>query len=57
MFDFELKVGDRLLVVDIGGGIIDIVVQEWMSEILNDYRVKEVMYSIGGLCGGIYVDE
>ncbi|XP_024390872.1 uncharacterized protein [Physcomitrium patens] len=57
MPDLELKAGDRLLVADIGGGTTDIVVQEWMSETPNDYRVKEVTYSTGGLCGGTYVDE
>lgn len=57
MPDLELKVGDRLLVADIGGGTTDIVVQEWISETPDDYRVKEVTYSTGGLCGGTYVDE
>ena len=57
MPDLELKAGDRLLVADIGGGTTDIVVQEWVSDTPDDYRVKEVTYSTGGLCGGTYVDE
>ncbi|KAG0590424.1 hypothetical protein M758_1G094100 [Ceratodon purpureus] len=57
MPDLHLVKGDRLLVADIGGGTTDIVVQEWISETPDDYRVKEVTYSTGGLCGGTYVDE
>lgn len=55
MSQYIFEVGDKLLVVDIGGGIFDIVVQEVVFFFLS-YRVKEVMMSLGGLCGGIYVD-
>lgn len=49
------EVGDKILVVDIGGGIFDIVVQEVVF-VGECYRVKELMISFGGLCGGSYVD-
>lgn len=57
MGEQELRVGDRLLVADIGGGTADIVVQEIVSiESSGNYRVREVTTSSGGLCGGTYVD-
>ncbi|KAG0629702.1 hypothetical protein M758_1G123700 [Ceratodon purpureus] len=58
MSEQVLRVGDKLLVADIGGGTSDIVVQEVVSvgESASAYRVREVTTSSGGLCGGTYVD-
>ncbi|CAK9224696.1 unnamed protein product [Sphagnum troendelagicum] len=52
----NLQKGDKLLVVDIGGGTSDIVVQEWVGDD-DSYRVREVTCSTGGFCGGTYVDK
>ena len=52
-----LRVGEKLLVADIGGGTSDIVVQEVVSAGRSGYRVREVTTSSGGLCGGSYVDK
>ncbi|CAK9875042.1 unnamed protein product [Sphagnum jensenii] len=52
----NLQKGDKLLVVDIGGGTSDIVVQEWVGDD-DRYRVREVTRSTGGFCGGTYVDK
>jgi hypothetical protein len=52
----NLQKGDKLLVVDIGGGTSDIVVQEWVGDD-DSYRVREVTRSTGGFCGGTYVDR
>lgn len=61
MSEQRLVVGDRLLVVDVGGGTVDIVMQEVVSVENKQsgarYRVKEVTISSGGLCGGTYVDK
>ncbi|KAG0566540.1 hypothetical protein KC19_7G071100 [Ceratodon purpureus] len=57
MSEQALRVGDKLLVADIGGGTSDIVVQEVVSVGKNSYRVKEVTTSSGGLCGGTYIDQ
>jgi molecular chaperone DnaK (HSP70) len=57
MSEQTLRVGDKLLVADIGGGTADIVVQEVVSVEKSSYRVKEVTTSSGGLCGGTYVDQ
>ena len=51
-----LRVGEKLVVADIGGGTSDIVVQEVVSVGESGYRVREVTTSSGGLCGGSYVD-
>ncbi|KAG0602466.1 hypothetical protein M758_10G016400 [Ceratodon purpureus] len=56
MSEQVLKVGDKLLVADIGGGTSDIVVQEVVSVGESSYKVREVTTSSGGLCGGTYVD-
>lgn len=57
MPELNLQQGDRILVADIGGGTTDIVVQEWIGKSYENYSVKEVTCSSGGLCGGTYVDE
>ena len=55
----SLRVGDKLLVADIGGGTSDIVVQEAVVSVgdqSSGYKVREVTTSSGGLSGGTYVD-
>ena len=49
----ELNVGDRFMVVDCGGGTVDITVHE----VLKDKRIKEVVSGTGGAFGSTYVDE
>ncbi|XP_024372381.1 uncharacterized protein [Physcomitrium patens] len=47
---------DKVLVVDIGGGTVDIVCQELLGSGEN-YEVRELTESSGGLCGGTFVDK
>ncbi|KAG0618866.1 hypothetical protein M758_4G096700 [Ceratodon purpureus] len=54
--DVSLNVEDKILVADVGGGTVDIVVQELIGTGLS-YKVKELTESSGGLCGGTFVDE
>lgn len=46
--------GDRLLVLDAGGGTVDIVVHEKLGD---GAEVREVTRISGGLCGSSYVDD
>lgn len=58
--DIRLKKGDQYLIADIGGGTVDIVVHEKASDddaSVAELKVKEVVASYGGLCGGTYVDK
>ena len=55
--DVLLNVKDKVLVADVGGGIVDIVVQELSETADRVYQVKELTESSGGLCGGTFVDE
>jgi hypothetical protein len=52
--DVSLNVKDKILVVDVGGGTVDIVVQELVD---CEFKVRELTESSGGLCGGTFVDE
>ena len=54
--DLHLQLGDKFLVVDLGGGTTDIVVQARANS-TGALKVKEVSRSSGGLCGGTYVDK
>jgi len=54
--DLSLHVKDKILVADVGGGTVDIVVQELIGS-GNDYKVQELTESSGGLCGGTFVDD
>lgn len=54
--DVKLQAKDRILVADVGGGTVDIVVQEMIGN-GDDYRVQELTESSGGLCGGTFVDD
>jgi hypothetical protein len=40
------------MIVDIGGGTVDLIVHE-----KQEYILKEVSQGFGGLCGGVYVDQ
>lgn len=48
---------DKMLVVDAGGGTVDIVVQRLLSRSFERFKVEEVTPSTGSFCGGTYVDE
>ncbi len=52
-YESELNVGNRFMVVDCGGGTVDITVHE----VLKDKRIKEVVTGTGGAFGSTYVDE
>lgn len=54
--ELKLRMGDKFLVVDIGGGTTDIVMQEKASD-GETLKVREVTRSSGGLCGGVDVDK
>jgi hypothetical protein len=47
-----LKEGDIFLIADVGGGTVDLVMQQKVGTKLN-----EVSRSSGGLCGGTFVDR
>ncbi|KAG0579406.1 hypothetical protein KC19_4G096200 [Ceratodon purpureus] len=55
--DVSLNVRDKILVVDVGGGTVDIVVQELIASGDHEFKVRELTESSGGLCGGTFVDE
>ena len=50
---WRLSVGDQFVVVDAGGGTVDLVGQEVFFEIAT----REVTLTTDGLCGGTFVDE
>jgi hypothetical protein len=54
--DVPLQAKDKILVADVGGGTVDIVVQELIAS-SHEYKVKELTESSGGLCGGTSVDD
>lgn len=54
--DLHLQQGDKFLVVDLGGGTTDIVVQARANK-TGSLKVNEVSRSDGGLCGGTFVDK
>ncbi|CAM6113809.1 unnamed protein product [Calypogeia fissa] len=54
--DFPLSDGDKFLVVDAGGGTVDLVLHQKNGPPWSK-KVKELSPSSGGLCGGTYVDE
>ncbi|GAQ90012.1 Molecular chaperones HSP70/HSC70 [Klebsormidium nitens] len=47
----RIKRGDVFLIADVGGGTVDLIVQEKM-----DRSLREVSRGSGDLCGGTYVD-
>jgi molecular chaperone DnaK (HSP70) len=49
----ELKEGSRFMVVDAGGGTVDITVHE----VLPGKKLREVATGTGGACGSTYVDR
>jgi hypothetical protein len=55
--DVSLHAKDKILVVDVGGGTVDIVVQGLIANGEDQFMVKELTQSSGGLCGGTFVDE
>lgn len=54
--DFLLGDGDKFLVVDAGGGTVDLALHEKVGPPCN-MTVREVAPSSGGLCGATYVDD
>lgn len=54
--EYSLDKDDKILVADIGGGTVDIVVQEMIGN-RQTFRVQELTESSGGLCGGTHVDD
>ena len=54
--DAFLNVKDKILVVDIGGGTVDVVLQEVIGNGIN-FKVRAFMESSRGDCGGTSIDE
>jgi hypothetical protein len=54
--DVSLNTKDKILIADVGGGMVDIVVQELVGNSQN-YQVKELTESSGGLCSGTFINE
>ncbi|KAG0579312.1 hypothetical protein KC19_4G089700 [Ceratodon purpureus] len=54
--DHTWNKGDKFLVVDCGGGTVDLVLHEKLGP-APSISVREVQESSGGLCGGSRVDE
>ncbi|CAM6095974.1 unnamed protein product [Calypogeia fissa] len=50
----ELKMGSKVLVVDAGGGTVDLVVHELVDD--SGLQLREVTTNIGDLCRGTFVD-
>ncbi|KAG7287659.1 hypothetical protein NEMBOFW57_007172 [Staphylotrichum longicolle] len=51
----DIKAGDSFVVVDCGGGTVDLISYEVVS--LSPMVVKECIKGQGGLCGSVFVDE
>eukprot|EP01084_Bolivina_argentea_P058290 106435_1 len=51
--NIELSSGDRYILVDAGGGTVDIV----SHEIINDFGVKEIVPARGGAYGSNVIDQ
>ncbi|ETO03464.1 hypothetical protein RFI_33943, partial [Reticulomyxa filosa] len=49
----DLSTGDRFMVIDMGGGTVDIA----CHEIVGDYKVKELLAPSGGAWGSTYIDK
>ncbi|KAF0537725.1 actin-like ATPase domain-containing protein [Gigaspora margarita] len=49
----DLSVGDTFMVVDSGGGTVDITTMKW----LKSGKLSEIIESKGDYCGGNYVDQ
>lgn len=52
----RIKNGDKILLVDAGGGTVDLVVQQKIGS-TNEFKVRQVSETSGGLCGSTFVDE
>ena len=51
--DTHFDEGDRYILVDAGGGTVDII----CHEVLDDFGVKEIYYPSGGKWGSCYIDD
>ncbi|XDG01818.1 hypothetical protein ABKA04_001433 [Annulohypoxylon sp. FPYF3050] len=51
----RVKEGDVYIICDAGGGTVDLI--SYKVEKVGPLAVREVAEGIGGLCGGIFVDE
>eukprot|EP01083_Nonionella_stella_P176968 620685_1 len=49
----ELKIGDKYILIDAGGGTVDIV----CHEVIDDDSVQEIHYPSGGLWGGDFLNQ
>ncbi|KAJ7191515.1 hypothetical protein O6H91_Y179200 [Diphasiastrum complanatum] len=54
--DHKLSKGDKFMVVDIGGGTVDLVIHQ-KTGLGSSLKVKEVTCSTGLVCGGTFVDN
>ncbi|KAL2016086.1 hypothetical protein VTK56DRAFT_4293 [Thermocarpiscus australiensis] len=51
----DIKAGDTFVVVDCGGGTVDLISYEVVG--IEPMVVKECVKGQGGLCGAVFVDE
>ncbi|KAJ3167911.1 hypothetical protein HDU88_001858 [Geranomyces variabilis] len=51
----QMRSGDTFMVVDAGGGTVDIVVQKWSAGVVNQ-RLSELARGEGDWCGSTFVD-
>ncbi|KAI0891531.1 actin-like ATPase domain-containing protein [Annulohypoxylon nitens] len=51
----QINKGDTYIICDAGGGTVDLISYE--VEQASPFAVREVAEGVGGLCGGIFVDE
>ncbi|KAM3582850.1 hypothetical protein VKS41_004615 [Umbelopsis sp. WA50703] len=54
----NLRHGDKFMIVDAGGGTVDLIVYEIENlDPTNPRTLKELTNGHGGLCGSVYIDE
>ncbi|KAJ3184246.1 hypothetical protein HDU87_005093 [Geranomyces variabilis] len=55
MTEAQMRSGDTFMVVDAGGGTVDIVVQKWSAGVANQ-RLSELARGEGDWCGSTFID-
>eukprot|EP01084_Bolivina_argentea_P021873 40658_1 len=51
--DYKLETGDKYILIDAGGGTVDIA----CHEIIGEFGVNEIYHPSGGKWGSIYIDD
>ena len=55
--EFQLKDGDHYMIIDAGGGTVDIVCHQIVKSNNGAESLREVMFGSGDSCGSTFVDE